>query len=164
LRRKTSGGFEDNIIHAEPAVMGLWRWSPEAFYSEIGSKQPVWLGVPLIVRTSALGSLALQSYRDKHAYEQESKFTFVASQPRRPRTETRRTGAARVRGKIPALFEVHPGVMLHDEHQYLHVNSATPRISAPRTPSNGGAPSARHLVPSQPGGITARSRQCIRSA
>jgi len=124
---------EDNIVHAQAAgfaiVAGAVR---EACYSEVGAPAAVWLGVPLIVHGKRIGVMALQSYRDEHAYGEQEKqiLTFVASQIAQAIERKRAEQALREsEEKFRALFEgSSQGVMLHDEHQYLQVNSAAARI------------------------------------
>jgi PAS domain S-box-containing protein len=92
----------------------------------------VWLGVPLIVQDKRIGVMALQSYRDKQAYGEPEKqiLMFVASQTAQAIERKRAEQALREsEEKFRALFEgSSQGVMLHDEQQYLQVNSAAARI------------------------------------
>jgi PAS domain S-box-containing protein len=131
---------EDNIVHAESGGYAVVvDGSREAFYSEVGAPAAVWLGVPLIVQEKRIGVMALQSYRDKHAYGEQEKqiLMFVASQTAQVIERKRAEQALREsEGKFRALFEgSSQGVMLHDEHQYLQVNSAAARILGYESPS-----------------------------
>jgi len=124
---------EDNIVHSEAGGYGIVAdGSREAFYSEVGAPAAVWLGVPLIVQDKRIGVMALQSYRDKHAYGEQEKqiLMFVASQTAQAIERKRAEQALREsEEKFRALFEgSSQGVMLHDEHQYLQVNPAAARI------------------------------------
>jgi PAS domain S-box-containing protein len=124
---------EDNILHAESGGYGMVAdGSKESPYSEIGTPAAVWLGVPLLVQDKRIGVMALQSYRDKHAYGETEKqiLTFVASQIAQAIERKQAEQALKEsEEKFRALFEGSSvGVMLHDEHQYLQVNSAAARI------------------------------------
>jgi PAS domain S-box-containing protein len=130
---------EDNIVHAESGGHGIVAdGSREAFYSEIGAPAAVWLGVPLTVLDKRIGVMALQSYRDKHAYGEQEKqiLTFVASQTAQAIERKRAEQILREsEEKFRALFEGSSlGVMLHDEHQYLQVNTAAARILGYESP------------------------------
>jgi PAS domain S-box-containing protein len=149
---------EDNIVHTESGGYGIVTdGSREAFYSEVGTPAAVWLGVPLIVGDQRIGVMALQSYRDKHAYAEQEKqiLTFVASQTAQAIERKRAEQALREsEEKFRALFEgSSQGVLLHDEHQYLQVNPAAARILGYDSP---GQLVGRHprdtSPPIQPGG------------
>src|SRR5262249_49785099 len=53
-----------------------------ASYIESGAPAAVWLGVPLTIQGKSIGVMAVQDYRDPHAYGEEEKriLSFVATQ------------------------------------------------------------------------------------
>ena len=149
---------EDNIVHTESGGYGIVAdGSREAFYSEVGAPAAVWLGVPLIVQEKRIGVMALQSYRDKHAYGEQEKqiLMFVALQTAQAIERKSAEQALREsEEKFRALFEgSSQGVMLHDENQYLEANSAAVRILGYRSPGELIGKHPRDTSPSvQPGG------------
>lgn len=105
---------------------------PELHYVESGTPAAIWLGVPLSVAGRPFGIMAVQDYRDPHAYGEEEKriLTFVAAQTALAIERKRAQQALREsEQKFRALFEAtSTGVMIHDEHQYLEVNPAIVRM------------------------------------
>ena len=100
---------DENIVRAEAGGYAIvTEGSREACYLEIGTPAAVWLGVPLIVREQRMGVMALQSYRDKHAYGEPEKqiLMFVASQTAQAIERKRAEQALREsEEKFRALFE-----------------------------------------------------------
>ena len=102
-----------------------------------GQTVAVWLGAPLTIRGATFGVIAVQDYRNPHAYGEEEKqiLTFVAGQIALAIERKRADQALRESEvKFRALFAASSqGVMLHDENQYLEVNPAAVRIFGYRT-------------------------------
>lgn len=103
-----------------------------ASYIESGAPAAVWLGVPLTIQGKAIGVMAVQDYRDDHAYGEEEKqiLNFVATQTAVAIERKRAEESLReLVEKHRALFEASSqGVMLHDDTQFLEVNPAAVRI------------------------------------
>lgn len=97
-----------------------------------GNGSALWLGAPLSIRGETFGVIAVQHYRDPHAYgKQEMQIlTFVAGQIALAIDRKRAEQALREsEEKYRALFSgSSQGVMLHDHKQYLEVNPAAARI------------------------------------
>lgn len=104
----------------------------EQEYFESGAQAAVWLGAPLTIRGRTIGVVAVQNYQAPSAYGEEAKrlLTFVGGQIALAIERKRAEQALREsEGKFRALFEASSlGVMLHDENQYLEVNSAALRM------------------------------------
>jgi PAS domain S-box-containing protein len=104
----------------------------ETPYFESGTPAAVWLGAPLNSRGQTIGVMAVQDYREEHAYGDEEKqiLAFVAEQTAIAIDRKRAERALREsEAKFRALFEAaSQGVMLHDEEQILEVNPATVRM------------------------------------
>lgn len=130
---------------------------PELHYVESGTPAAIWLGVPLSVAGRPFGVMAVQDYREPHAYGEEEKriLTFVAAQTALAIERKRAQQALREsEQKFRALFEAtSTGVMIHDEHQYLEVNPAVVRMFGCRSAAElvGKNPVATS-PPFQPGG------------
>ena len=101
-------------------------------YVEKGSPTAVWLGVPLRVRGEIIGVMAVQDYEQRAGVRSEEQqiLGFVAEQTALAIERKRAEQALREsEEKFRALFEASSqGVMLHDEEQFLDVNSAAVRL------------------------------------
>ena len=123
-----------------------------------GTPSAIWLGVPLEVRGTTLGLMAVQDYKDKSAYGEDEKqiLEYVAKQIALAIDRKRAEQALRdSEEKFRALFEASSqGVMLHDEKQILEVNPATLRILGFNSPAEiVGHHPVEFAAPSQPGGL-----------
>jgi PAS domain S-box-containing protein len=109
-------------------------------YVESGRPAAIWLGVPLKNQKGAFGVMAVQDYRDPHAYGEEEKqlLTFVAAQTAIAIERKRSEQALREsEQKFRALFETSSqGVMLHDVETFLEVNPAALRIMGYERPED----------------------------
>jgi len=130
----------------------------EKGYREVGAHAAVWLGAPLTIRGRTFGVVAVQNYRDPHAYGEEAKrlLTFVAGQIALAIERKRAEQALREsEEKFRAFFEASSaGVMIHDAEQFLAVNSAAAEMLGYANPA--GLVGLSPLVTSpllQPGGI-----------
>jgi PAS domain S-box-containing protein len=103
-----------------------------ATYVECGDPAAIWLGVPLLHKGKAVGVVAVQDYQNQDAYGEQDKqiLTFVAGQIALALERKRVAEALRKSEEnFRALFEASSqGAMLHDEKQYLEVNSAAVRM------------------------------------
>ena len=110
----------------------MFEGFPDLQYVESGNPAAIWLGVPLTAGGRTVGVMALQDYRNPEAYGEEEKqiLNFVAGQIALA-IERKRSQQALLESeeKFRALFEAtSTGVMIHDENQYLEVNSAIVRM------------------------------------
>lgn len=120
------------IERPAPGVARFEDEGHEVVYIEKGSPTAVWLGVPLRVRGEIIGVMAVQDYENDQAYgpEEQQILGFVAEQTALAIERKRAEQALREsEEKFRALFEASSqGVMLHDEAQFLEVNSAAVRL------------------------------------
>ena len=116
------GGGVEAVIDGDETVLA----------TACGKMAAVWLGAPLASRGTTFGMIAVQDYRNPHAYGEAEKqiLTFVAGQIALAIERKRAEQALREsEEKFRTLFAASSqGVMLHDEKQYLEVNPAAVRI------------------------------------
>jgi PAS domain S-box-containing protein len=142
--RKRGFGLTEYVLHTGRAVLTtadeltvLRRDHHQ--YSPTGKPAALWLGAPLLVEGRAFGVIAVQDYKDPHAYDEEDKrlLTFVASQTaaavqRRQAEEALQRAEQQYRGIFENALE---GLyQTSTEGRFLRANAAMARILGYPTP------------------------------